>query len=217
MIKGVAFDMDGLMFDTERLAVKAWRFAGAQMGYRVPEELVLKTLGLNAENSRQIFTQHFGSDFDFNSARNMRVDYVTDYIRKNGMPLKTGLMELLLYLKANHYRYTVATSTDRERTAYYFEKAGISGFFDEIVCGDMIVRGKPEPDIYLKAGSIMGLNPDECIALEDSPSGILSAFRAGMKPVMIPDLIEPDKETDKMLYAKLPSLLHVIVLLGQQS
>lgn len=154
---------------------------------------------------------------DFNALRKIRVDYVTDYIEKHGIPLKTGLFELLNYLKSNHYKITVATSTESEKARYYFENAGIANYFDGIVCGDMINRGKPEPDIYLKASEILGFSPNECLALEDSPSGVLSAYRAGMMPVMIPDLIQPDEETRKILFAEMPTLFNVIGLLNNHN
>jgi HAD superfamily hydrolase (TIGR01509 family) len=217
MIKGIIFDMDGLMFDTERLVIKAWDFAGKQMGYSITKDIVIKTLGLNTENTRRVFIEHLGNNFDFYVFRKIRVDYMTDYIDKNGIPIKTGLIELLDFLKSNHYKMTVATSTEKEKTEYYFKKANISYYFDDIVCGDMIERGKPEPDIYLKASKIIGVAPNECLALEDSPIGILSAYRAGMKPVMIPDLVKPNEETNKILYAKLPTLFDVIELLNNQN
>jgi HAD superfamily hydrolase (TIGR01509 family) len=217
MIKGIIFDMDGLMFDTERLVIKAWDFAGKQMGYSITKDIVIKTLGLNTENTRRVFIEHLGNNFDFYVIRKIRVDYMTDYIDKNGIPIKTGLIELLDFLKSNHYKMTVATSTEKEKTEYYFKKANISYYFDDIVCGDMIERGKPEPDIYLKASKIIGVAPNECLALEDSPIGILSAYRAGMKPVMIPDLVKPNEETNKILYAKLPTLFDVIELLNNQN
>ena len=217
MIKGIIFDMDGLMFDTERLVIKAWDFAGKQMGCSITKDIVIKTLGLNTENTRRVFIEHLGNNFDFYVFRKIRVDYMTDYIDKNGIPIKTGLIELLDFLKSNHYKMTVATSTEKEKTEYYFKKANISYYFDDIVCGDMIERGKPEPDIYLKASKIIGVAPNECLALEDSPIGILSAYRAGMRPVMIPDLVKPNEETNKILYAKLPTLFDVIELLNNQN
>lgn len=217
MIKGIVFDMDGLMFDTERLAAKAWAFAGKQMGLDITEAMAMKTLGLNAGDTNRVLCDEVGEAFDVAAARKIRVDYVTSYIENNEIPVKSGLFELLDYLKRNHYKITVATSTERERAQYYFNKAGISNYFHQIVCGDMIERGKPEPDIYLKACEIIGVAPNECLALEDSPMGILSAYRAGMKPVMIPDLLQPDEGTNSLLFAKVPTLLDVIELLSIQN
>lgn len=216
MIKGIVFDMDGLMFDTERLSVRGWAFAGKQMGFDITEAMALKTLGLNIRDTERILRNVLGEGFDFSGAREIKVDYMTSYIERNGIPKKAGLTELLDYLTANHFKITVATSTERERAQYYFEKAGISKYFNKIVCGDMIEHGKPEPDIYLKASEILGVDPDECLALEDSPMGILSAYRAGVKPVMIPDLLQPDEKTSSLLYAKLSTLLDVIELLSKQ-
>jgi HAD superfamily hydrolase (TIGR01509 family) len=185
------------------------------MGYDITEDMVIKTLGLNVENTKRILSHCLGEAFDFSTARKIRVDYVTSYIENNGLPIKTGLMELLDYLNSNHYKITIVTSSEEERARYYLDQAGISDVFDEIVCGDMIEKGKPEPDIYAKASVILGLYPNECLALEDSPLGILSAFRAGLKPVMIPDLLQPDEETNRLLFAKLPSLLEVITLVSK--
>jgi len=217
MIKGIVFDMDGLMFDTERLSAEGWAFAGKQMGLNIAENIVMKTLGLNIENTERVFSKELGESFDFYAGRKIKADYITSYIEENGLPMKTGLIELLDYLTINQFKITVATSTERERAQYYFNKAGISKYFNQIVCGDMIERGKPEPDIYLRASEIIGVSPDECLALEDSPMGILSAYRAGMSPVMIPDLLLPDEGTASLLYAKLPTLLDVIELLSVQN
>ena len=217
MIKGVVFDMDGLMFDTERLAIEAWTFAGKQIGLNVTEDMVVKTLGLNTEDTNRVLIDELGTDFDLSATRKIRIDYVTSYIENNGMPVKTGLVELLDYLNRNDYKIAVATSSEKETALFNFNKAGISKFFDKIVCGDMIKRGKPEPEIYLRACEIIGIDPSECLALEDSPMGILSAYRAGMKPVMIPDLLQPDEGTNKLLYAKLQTLHDVIELLSVQN
>lgn len=217
MIKGIVFDMDGLMFDTERLAADAWVLAGKQIGLAITEEMAVKTLGLNRADTDRVLRDELGGVADLSGTREIRGDYITSHIKNNGIPIKTGLIELLDYLTGNDYKITVATSSDREVARYYFEQARISGYFNEIVCGDMIERGKPEPDIYLRAIEILGVNPNECLALEDSPMGILSAYRAGMNPVMIPDLLQPDQETTSLLYAKLPTLLDVIELLSTQN
>lgn len=217
MIKGIVFDMDGLMFDTERISADGWAFAGKQVGFHITEDTLKKTLGLNIEGTKRVLCDELGEAFDFSAAREMKVDYMTSHIEKNGIPMKPGLIELLDFLTTNQYRITVATSTERERAQYYFRKAGISKYFDQIVCGDMIERGKPAPDIYLKACEIIGLDSGECLALEDSPMGILSAYRAGMKPVMIPDLLQPDEETGSLLFAKLPTLRDVIGFLSEQN
>lgn len=213
MIKGVVFDMDGVMFDTEVLSGKGWAYAGKQMGVGNMEKIARDTLGLNTIDTKKVFMGFLGGDFDYIAAQKMKIAYMDFYIEENGMPIKPGLIELLDFLKSRGYKMTVATSSDRVRAEYYFEKAEISGYFNKFICGDMIKKGKPEPDIYLKACEILELPADECLAFEDSPNGILAAHRAGMKPVMIPDLIEVNREIENLLYAKLATLSEAIGLL----
>jgi HAD superfamily hydrolase (TIGR01509 family) len=216
IIKGVVFDMDGLMFDTEHLTMDGWDYAAKELGFSIPKDIQLQVIGLAEKYTKRVFEEYFGEDFNFYETKRLRINYVTSYIEKNGIPIKKGLIELLDYLKANGYMIAVATSTNKERANFYFDKAGISGYLDAVVCGDMIENSKPEPDIYLKAGELIGIPPQECLALEDSPIGILSAYRAGMKPVMIPDLVQADHDTNRLLYAKLETLLDVIVLLSSK-
>ena len=151
MIKGIVFDMDGLMFDTERLAIEAWTFAGKQIGLNITEDMVIKTLGLNTEDTNRVLIEELGTDFDLSATRKIRVDYVTSYIENNGMPVKTGLIELLDYLNRNDYKIAVATSSEKETALFNFNKAGISKFFDRIVCGDMIEQGKTRTGYLFKS------------------------------------------------------------------
>ena len=100
-----------------------------------------------------------------------------------------------------------------ERTLLYLGSVGLQHSFDELVSGYMVEKGKPEPDIYLYAAEKLGVKPENCMVLEDSPAGILAAYRAGCLPVMIPDQDEPDEKTAEMLYARAESLTEVINLL----
>lgn len=213
MIQGVAFDMDGLMFDTERLGLEAWGYVGRKTGFVMPRDLWVSVFGYTREDIKRVILENLGQDFDYEGNWSLVIDYINNSIERNGTPLKPGLLKLLDYLKENGYRITVASSTPRYRVEYYLKHAGVDSYFEQIVCGDMVRRGKPEPDIYLEAARVMGLEPEDCLALEDSPRGILSAHRAGMRPVMIPDLIAPDEKTLSILYVKLRTLEEVIPLL----
>ncbi len=217
MIKGVVFDMDGLMFDSERLINMGWHYACEQAGFSISDDVILKTLGIDLENTKRVFLEELGSDLDYDSLDRVRVEFMKQYLEEKGVPYKPGLFELLDYLKANGYKMTVATSTAGDQAAHLLEKAGVLSYFGKIVCGDDIVHGKPEPDIYLQACRNIGFLPEECMALEDSPMGILAAYRAGMRPVMIPDLIRPEKPTKKLLYALLNDLTEVIELLKKEN
>jgi len=217
MINGVIFDMDGLMFDTERLAVQGWIYAGKQAGIDITEELVMRTLGLNIENTRRVFIERFGEQFDFYAHRQARLGHLKRYLDTYGVPVKPGLFELLDFLKREKIKTTVATSTDRPQAMELFIKAGVDGYFDDFISGDMIKRGKPEPDIYLSACALIDEAPENCMALEDSFAGIWSAHRAGMKPVIVPDLIAPDETITGLLYARVDTLSDVAGLIKTQN
>ncbi len=216
MIKGIAFDMDGLMFDTEKLAVDAWMMAGEELGLTIPYALVEETFGLTGALTRKILFRHFGDDFDCDGFFTVYRKYRQFIAEKEGIRMKKGLKELLDFLRENGYSYTVATSSYEKDARRNFEKTGTSHYFGAIVCGNMIQNSKPAPDIYLKACEILNLPPCECMALEDSPMGIRAAFAAGLSPVLVPDLAKVDKETEKMVYKKADSLLDVITLLKEE-
>lgn len=213
-IKGVAFDMDGLMFDTEQLGLDAWAHLGQKYGFQMPKALWLSVFGLRIGEIEQVICSHFGPRFPFAAYWEEIKAWIDDTILRSGTPKKPGLVPLLDFLQARGYQMTVATSTPRVRVEHYLAHAGVRQYFGNIVCGDMVSRGKPAPDIYLEAARVMGLPPSACIALEDSPRGIRAAHAAGMHPVLIPDLLPPDPDTEPLLLATLPSLSEVPVLLG---
>jgi len=213
VIKAVIFDMDGLMFDTERLAKDGWQKSSEILGFKITDDILKEVMGLDTENTKKVFCKSLGDDFDFNRAREVRVKYAIEHIEYYGVPIKKGLFELLNFLIKNDIKRAVATSTKKENALYLLKKAKVLDLFDEIVCGDMVEHGKPEPDIFLKAAELLGVQPDECLVLEDSPHGILAAYRGGFMPVMVPDFIKPDRETEKVLFAKCASLIQVIDLI----
>ena len=212
-IKGVIFDMDGLMLDTEKLLTRFWREAAAFYGFNMTKDHVLSIRSLSGNLTKAKLQRIFGTGFDYAAVRQKRIELMNDHIEKNGVEKKKGLDELLDYLRKNGFKTAVATATDFKRTENYLKKAGIIDKFDQFVCGDMIKKGKPAPDIYIAACQELDLKPEECIALEDSPNGILSAYQAGCMPIMVPDLSEPDEQTKKLLYAKISSLDKLIDIL----
>jgi len=135
------------------------------------------------------------------------------FIEKEGVETKTGIRELLAFLKEKGIKTAIATSSPIERTEKYLAAVGLTDAFDKLISGYMVKKGKPEPDIYELAAKELGLTPQECLAIEDSPSGLLSANRAGCYPVMIPDQDLPTPETEALLFAKADSLEKVIFLL----
>lgn len=213
MWKAVIFDMDGLMFDTEFLVVKAWDKVGQDLGVGKLGFMINKALGTNADKTRELFYEEFKGKVDYDQVTKLSREYIYDYYDKNGIPVKEGLYELLDYLKEKKYKLAVASSSRRESVLHHIEDAKVTDYFDAIVCGDMIKKSKPAPDIYLKAAEELGVDPSECIALEDSPNGIRSANNAGMKVIMVPDLVKPDKEISDIIYLKLDNLKQAIKVL----
>ncbi|MBQ8296860.1 MAG: HAD family phosphatase [Ruminococcus sp.] len=206
MIKGAVFDMDGLMLDTEKLLVQFWRQAAGEYGYNMTFQNVLDIRSLSRKYSVPKLKGIFGEQFEFEQIRARRIELMNSYIDEHGFEIKKGLFELLSYLRDNGYRLAVATATDFRRAEMYLKRIEALEYFDEVVCGDMIQNGKPEPDIYLKAVEKLGLEPHECAAFEDSPNGIRSAYAAGCKVIMIPDLSQPDETVVPMLTAVYESL-----------
>lgn len=206
MIKGAVFDMDGLMIDTERLLVKFWRQSAGELGYDMTVQNVLDIRSLSRKYAVPQLRSIFGEQFDFERIRARRIELMNAYIDEHGFDVKKGLFELLDYLREKSFRIAVATATDLTRTAMYLKRINALNYFDEIICGNMLENGKPEPDIYLAAADRLGLNPDQCAALEDSPNGIKSAYSAGCKVIMIPDLSQPDDTVMPMLSAVYESL-----------
>ena len=216
MIRAVVFDMDGLMFDTERLCALAWDEAGRQMGIGPAGYMNQKTLGLTLPMARKVWRATFGEGFDFEELDRLTHAFFSRYYAEKGVPVKPGLYELLDYLKGHHYKIAVASSTQEAEVRKYLTEADVLSYFDAVVGGDRLPASKPAPDIYLKACSELGELPENCMALEDSRNGLLSAIRAGLKAVMIPDQWQPDDEIQALLYAKCGRLDEVIGLLEKE-
>jgi len=209
----IIFDMDGLMFDTERIAISAWIKAGKDFGIEIEPEIVIDTIGLNIKGTEKVFKNYFGDSFPFDEVRKLRDEYAAQQIEENGIPAKAGLYELLEYLNEKEILKAVATSTERERAEKYLFFAKIRQLFDVVVCGDEVSRGKPEPDIFLEVARKLRCKPNECIVLEDSENGLRAALKAKMFPILIPDIKRPSKEVEGLIYRELGSLSEVKNLL----
>ncbi|MBP3595767.1 MAG: HAD family phosphatase [Lachnospiraceae bacterium] len=214
-ITAVLFDMDGLVLDTEKLYTRFWQEAACACGYPMTKEQALGMRSLNRGAGLSKMQSYFGPDVDYDFIRQKRIELMDAFVEKEGVTLKPGIHELLAFLKERGIKTAIATSSPMERTVLYLTSVGLQNSFDELVSGYMVERGKPEPDIYLYAAEKLGVKPEECMVLEDSPAGILAAHRAGCMPVMIPDQDETDEETRKLLHAKADSLAAVIALLNE--
>ena len=212
-IKGVISDMDGVILDTEKLYVRLWCEAANFYGYPMQRHHALSIRSMARMFVIDKLKGYFGEDFDYHAVHAKRIELMDKYIEENGIEAKQGAETLLSYLKQNGYKVALATATAPDRAKSYIERLDLLKYFDEIVCASMVEKGKPEPDIYLYAAEKLGLEPHECIALEDSQNGIKSASSAGCKTVMVPDLDGPTDEIKPLLYAVADNLTDVIKLL----
>jgi len=216
MIKYVIFDKDGTLLDTEKLFKKAWIRASADWGLSDPESLYPQLVGRAEALIVDILKNTYGGNRDYWPFFEHRNVYLREYINEE-IPLKSGCIEILDFLKCNGIKMALATSTRREMAHSNLKRVGIFDYFDAIVTGDMIENGKPNPDIFLLAGKLIGADPSQTIVCEDSYTGIIGADRAGMKPVMVIDQLEPTPEIEQLAYAIGNSLFDVIELIKKEN
>lgn len=205
-MKAVIFDMDGLMFDTERVFIEAWDYAGEKIGIGKAGYMTLKTLGMSIVMSREVWLEEFGEKYNEQELRRHTKEFLTKYYAENKVPVKKGLYTLLEYLKDSGYKLAVASSSPRWEVESHLKDAEVFDYFQVIVCGDMVSKSKPEPEIYLKSCELLEERPQDCFALEDSRNGTLSAYRAGCKTIMVPDLWQPDEEILSVIVGKYDDL-----------
>ena len=209
-MKAVVFDMDGLMFDTEAVFVKAWDWVGEKIGIGKAGFMVMETLGMNMELTKQKWRERFGDQCSEEEVTKLTFEYIDGFYAANKVPVKKGLRNLLEYLKNAGFRMAVASSSPMKDIERNLCDAGVRDYFSAIVSGDMVENSKPAPDIYLKACEQLAEKPEECYALEDSPSGLKAAMAAGCKTVNVPDLWQPDDETRASVAAVCGDLDEVI-------
>lgn len=192
--KAVVFDMDGVIFDSERLVLSGWERAAKSYGLEGVGEVFLKCIGTNAVETKKIFLAHYGEAFPYDEFRKVGSAYFHEQCKDDLVPMKPGVAEILRYLNDAGYLVGLASSTRYEFVYREIKAAGLLPYFRNLTCGDMLKKSKPEPDIFLMACDSLGVRPEEAIAIEDSYNGIRAAYRAGMFPVMVPDLVMPDEE-----------------------
>ncbi len=202
--------MDGVILDTEKLYVRFWREAASFYGFPMTLEHALGIRSLSGKLAEEKLQGWFGKEFDYNAVRQKRIELMDEFVNQNGVEPKPGAKALLSYIKDNGYALALATATPVDRAGRYLKSVELYSFFDQIVSAREVKRGKPAPDIYLCAAKRLGLDPKECIALEDSQNGIRSAFAAGCKTIMVPDLDRPTEEIMPLLYGVANGLEDVI-------
>ncbi|MGR5066045.1 HAD family hydrolase [Photobacterium sp. DNB22_13_2] len=205
------FDMDGLLLDTERVCMRIFKEACEVQNLPFHEDIYLSIIGRNAAGIEAIFRKAYGDDLD-----RLHEEWRTRYnavVKHQAIPVKEGVIELLEWLKAQGTPVAVATSTAHEVAKVKLELAGLTKYIDNLTTGCEVANGKPHPEIYQLAASRLNIEPEKCLAFEDSNNGVISAVAAKMMTFQIPDLVEPCDEVRQFGHAIVPSLHEVLTKL----
>ena len=218
MIQSVIFDMDGLMFDTERLYARALEeYVGPVTGVSFPRESILRTLGMNHADYRRAFPLLFGDGIAFDACDALVREWTKQEIAAHGVPVKPGLYALLSALKADGFRLALATGTSRHIAMDYLDRTDTRKCFDAFAFGDQIAHGKPDPEIFLLAAKMLDAAPKDTAVFEDSINGLKAAHAGGFFSICVPDLVDPLPYLDFTPDAVLSSLDEAIPLLCKAS
>lgn len=206
-ISAVILDMDGLMLDTESIYKLAWQKAATEVGFDLDDDYYLTLVGQTNRACEAALLNRFGDHFPMNDFRDRWSLLWRTIVETSGIPTKPGLIELLTFLRERQIPTAVATSSDRDYTSLSLRAAKLENWFDNIITGDQVVHGKPAPDIYIEAAHQLGVAPVNCVAIEDSDAGVLSASAAGMITVMVPDLKAPSPQALAAAFCVVASLV----------
>lgn len=212
-IYGLVFDMDGLIFNSERVVQRSWDWAGEVLGYEKFGDHIYNTIGFNVKRREEYFRQNVCADFPMEKFTLLTRKRYHEIVDTEGLEKKPGVEELLEYASAQGYKIALATSSRKAHASEMMEQQGLMQYFDGAVYGDMVTAGKPSPEIYIKACREIGILPENGLALEDAPAGIKSATAAGMRGIIIPDLVQPNEEIMGMVWHRYDTLFEVLDLL----
>ena len=191
------FDMDGVIFDTERLYLEVWQEIFKEYGYVLEKEDYLSCMGRGREKVKEIYISKFGVKLPIDEMYRLKDERLDYRIENEANLLKEGVIETLEYLKDNNYKVGLATSARRNRVKRDLSKFNIKKYFDYIITGEEVKKGKPNPEIFLKAMEMLSENKENTLIIEDSKSGIEAAIKSGAKVLHIRDLIKLDNKEIK--------------------
>ena len=211
----VIFDMDGIIFDTERLYIESWKVVAQEYDLNNVTDMAYRIIGVNDIMSRKVFTDYYQGTRDYDQCRK-RVSEVFHSRYDGKIPVKPGVHEILAFLRERNIPVALASSTRIETVQRELKEAGLYQAFDHIIGGDMIKQSKPAPDIFLAAAEKLQEAPENCYVLEDSHNGIRAAAAAGMHPIMVPDLLEVTEEMQELAETVCPTLYEAIDYLDRR-
>lgn len=193
--KALIFDMDGLILDTEGFYKRSWTETAKEFGFDLTDELYLKLIGITVADAEQVLADAFGPGFAKEKFHVRAEAAYTELHEREGIPLKPGIRELLVWAREEKVACAVGTSTVREEAKRRLEHHKILEYFQEVIGGDMVEHGKPHPEIFLKAQTALGIEPQHCLVLEDAHSGLVAAKAGGMRSCLVPDMLPPSDES----------------------
>lgn len=213
-MKAVIFDMDGTMFDSEKIWRDMWQHLPEEYGLEQDPTLGPDVCGTTGIEMRAQVKKHFPhlDAYEFTQRGRMRYH---DRITKAQPEEKPGLHELISHLKALGYRLAIASGSDIDVIHLNLKRANLSSFFDVALSGNDVVHGKPAPDIFLEAARRMDCDPKECYVIEDGDNGIRAAYAAGCTPIMVPDTTPPTEEIRQMCSGIYETLLDIIPVIAE--
>lgn len=213
-VRAVVFDMDGLLLDSERLALESLTGAAAELGYDVPPEFCRGMIGQPADRSRALVTAAYGPEFPVAEFFARHETTLARLVDAGRLTLKPGVHDILDELDARALPRAIATSSSRARTDHHLRAAGIADRFDAVVTRQDVRQGKPHPEPYLTATAALAADPEYTLALEDSPNGLRAAHAAGLRCLLIPDLVDPTAETRALAHRVLADLHQAIAYIA---
>jgi HAD superfamily hydrolase (TIGR01509 family) len=209
----VIFDMDGVIFDTEKLSNLSWKIAGKHFGVEFSDEFLEKLLGINHKDALPIYFDYLGDTDLGERIFEWRHQWIENEFRRKGVPIKAGIREIFQYLHDHKIPTALATSSPRKYVDRNFSLSEIQPSFDAIITGDMLTNGKPHPEIYLKAAEALHVDIHQCMVIEDSTAGVMGGVASGAMTVMVPDMVQPTPEIMEKVFSVQKSLLNVIDLI----
>ncbi len=192
-MSAVIFDMDGVIFDSEKAVLGVWEGIAAEWKLKEIERVFLRCVGTTKTRTREILHEEY-PELDFEHFdQTVRQRFLARY-GGGRLPLKPGAREVLTALQRCGTALALASSTRTVTVRHELEEAGLLGCFSVIVGGDAVTRSKPDPEIFLEAAKRLGEEPKACFVIEDSFNGVRAAYAGGFRGIMVPDLLPPDGE-----------------------
>lgn len=211
--QAAVFDMDGLLLDTERVCMQAFKEACQQLSLPFVQSAYVKIIGCNAKGIETAIMSYYEKYIDYATLRKTWMDGYWPIVENQAIPVKTGVIELLEWLTSKDIPLAVATSTHRALALTKLKLAGLDKYFEHVSTGCEVKQGKPDPEIFLLAAKRLDVDPQQCLAFEDSSNGVRAAIAANMQVYQVPDIVIPDQSLINMGHVIHPSMKDVLLQL----